>query len=295
MTLQIKQGCMSHIGRRHNQQDAYGFSDFEDTSFINHGGFLAVVCDGIGGMEKGEEASRLAVKTILDSYMVKSVDESVPTALITATTKANKEVTQLGVLTGNDGNIGTTLAAVAVYKDELFWCTAGDSRIYLFHGDKLTQLSADHSYAQELIDNQKVNNMSLEDIANHPEAYALTSFLGIGESIDFDQNKNPVKLQSGDSLLVCSDGVYNALNTTEIIEALQHSNAMKAAKELQHKVLDKQLFNQDNLTAVVFRVLVEEKNPHSFFSMHIRIPFVFSFVVAAIVFIMVQSFLRIGF
>ena len=257
-TVQVNQGCCSHIGRRKNQQDAYGFSDFEDTSFIDHGGVLAVVCDGMGGLEKGDEASRLAVKTLLDCYMAKTVEEMIPEALDKAVTMANWEVNDLAKQTGNDCNVGTTLVAAVVYQDELFWRSAGDSRIYLYRGNQLTQLSRDHTYAQELAQKQKSNEMLPEDIANHPDGNALVSYLGVGENMDVDQNKGPVKLQSGDVLLMCTDGVYNALSDAEMIEALQHPNAMKAALALQHKTLDKQLINQDNLTAIVLRLQAED-------------------------------------
>jgi PPM family protein phosphatase len=266
-TVQVNQGCCSHIGRRKNQQDAYGFSDFEDTLFIDHGGVLAVVCDGIGGLEKGDEASRLAVKTLLGCYMAKTVDEMIPEALDKAVNMANWEVNDLAKQTGNDGNVGTTLVAAVVYQDELFWRSAGDSRIYLQRGDQLTQLSRDHTYAQELAQNQEANEMSPEDIVNHPDGNALVSYLGVGENMDVDQNKRPVKLQSGDVLLMCTDGVYNALSDAEMIEALQHPNAMKGALALQHKTLDKQLINQDNLTAIV---------------LHARVPFIFSFVIVLV-------------
>jgi len=275
MTLLVKQGGISHIGRRINQQDAYGFSDFEDALFIEHGGVLAVVCDGIGGMEKGDEASCLAVKTILDSYMSKLPKEPIPAALISAAEKANNKITQLGVVSECEGNIGTTLAAIVFYKEELFWCTSGDSRVYLNHGDKLIQLSTDHIYAQELILNQKANKMTLEDVANHPDSNALTSFLGIGENITFHTNKYQDKLLPNDSILVCSDGVFNSLSTTEIIEALRLSNPMTAAKELQNRVLDKQFLNQDNLTAIVFQV---QKKTHHFFSLYAGRSFTFSLV-----------------
>ena len=80
----------------------------------------------------------------------------------------------------------------------------------------------DHTYAQELAQHQNVNEMSPEDIVNHPDGNALVSYLGVGENMEVDQNKGLVKLQSGDVLLMCTDGVYNALNEAEMIEALQH-------------------------------------------------------------------------
>lgn len=294
--MQVNQGCCSHIGRRLNQQDAYGFSDFADTAFIAHGGVLAVVCDGIGGLEKGEEASRLAVKTLLDFYMAKAAEESVSVSMDKAIMMANREVIQLGVQTGNDGNVGTTLAVAVVYNDELFWRTAGDSRIYLHREDKLTQLSTDNTYAQELAQNQQANEMSPEEVASHPDGNALVSYLGVGEDIAFDRNKLPVKLQSGDVLLVCSDGVYNGLSDAEIIEALQHSDAMKAALGLQHKTLDKQLINQDNLTAVVLRLQGEEgKKSHSFFSWHARVPFIISVVMVLMGYLVFYRAQKLGF
>ena len=68
-----------------------------------------------------------------------------------------------------------------------------------------------------------------------------------------------------------------------MIEALQHQDAMKAAFRLQHKTLDKQLLNQDNLTAIVLRLQAEEgKKPHSFFSWHARVPYIFSFVIVLV-------------
>lgn len=287
--MQINQGCSSHIGRRQNQQDAYGFSDFDDTSFIAHGGVLAVVCDGMGGLEKGEEASRLAVKTILDCYMAKPAEETVPAALDRAISIANREVMHLAMQTGNEGNVGTTVVAAVVHQNELFWRSAGDSRIYLHRGDQLIQLSRDHTYAQELAQNQNANEMSPEDIVNHPDGNALVSYLGVGENMDVDQNKVPVKLQSGDVLLMCTDGVYNALSDAEMIEALQHPNAMKGALGLQHKTLDKQLINQDNLTAVVLRLQAEVgKKPHSFFSLHARVPYIFSFVIVLMGYLLIK-------
>ncbi len=273
----INQGCCSHIGRRKNQQDAYGFSDFADTVFIAHGGILAVVCDGMGGLEKGEEASSLAVKTLLDSYMAKPAEQSVSVALDNAIASANSEVVQLGLQTGHDGNVGSTLVAAVVHNDELYWRSAGDSRIYLLREGKLTQLSTDQTYAQELLQNE----MSPEDAASHPDSNALVNFLGADETISFGQNKAAFKLQASDVLLLCSDGIYNVLNEDEIIDALSCVEAMQAATELQHQVLDKQRINQDNLTAVVLRFQADDsKKRHSFFSWHTRAPYIFSLLLA---------------
>ena len=70
-----------HIGARHYQQDSIGLADPEDHAFLAHGGFLAVLCDGMGGMEHGDVASQTAVRAILDAYAQKLPTESIPAAL----------------------------------------------------------------------------------------------------------------------------------------------------------------------------------------------------------------------
>ena len=74
-------GNASHIGRRQQQQDAYALSDFADTHFIEHGGYLAIVADGIGGMAHGAEASNLATSTFMASYQSKPVLRDIEDAL----------------------------------------------------------------------------------------------------------------------------------------------------------------------------------------------------------------------
>ena len=66
-----------HIGARHSQQDSFGFADPDDAAFIQHGGFLAIVCDGMGGMEHGDLAGRTAVRTFLEAYGRKTPQEFV--------------------------------------------------------------------------------------------------------------------------------------------------------------------------------------------------------------------------
>lgn len=259
ISMNIDQGCISHIGRRKDQQDAYGFSDFEDTVFIAHGGVMAIVCDGMGGLENGGDAAQLAVKSLLDSYMAKTPKQSIADALDQAIVTANNTVVQLGLQTKNFGNVGTTLVVAVIYKDQLFWRTAGDSRIYLKRNTILKQLNVDHSYTQELLQNLDSNNLSEDEAINHPNGNALVSYLGVGEPLQIDKNELPVNLQHDDVLLICTDGLYNALTADDFEEALANLDAMKAAKALQHKTLDKQFLNQDNLTGIVLRL--QKKQP----------------------------------
>src|SRR5712691_11851586 len=93
-----------HIGARHSQQDSFGFANPEEEAFIAHGGFLAVVCDGMGGMEHGDAASRTAVRAFLDAYQRKTPSESIPTALERSVREANDQVVALAQSLGMSEN-----------------------------------------------------------------------------------------------------------------------------------------------------------------------------------------------
>src|SRR5690242_21476088 len=88
-------GNAQHIGARQSQQDSFGFGDPDDQAFIAHGGFLAIVCDGMGGMEHGDAASRTAVKAFLEAYARKTPQESIPAALERSVHEANESVVEL--------------------------------------------------------------------------------------------------------------------------------------------------------------------------------------------------------
>src|SRR5450432_885863 len=97
-----------HIGARHYQQDSIGLANPEDRAFLAHGGFLAVLCDGMGGMEHGDVASQTAVRAILGAYAQKLPTESIPAALERAAHAANQQVIAAALNLGLKEGVGTT-------------------------------------------------------------------------------------------------------------------------------------------------------------------------------------------
>jgi serine/threonine protein phosphatase PrpC len=251
-------GNYQQIGARSSQQDAFGFSDKDDLAFVDHGGVLAVVADGMGGMAYGGEASHLAVRTFLRAYMAKQADEPVPKALLRAIAEANQVVTDFSFQLGGE-NIGTTLVAAVIHNDALHWVSVGDSRLYLWRNSQLTQVSEDHIYANDLYRAAANGYISREEAKNHPEIRSLTSYLGITSLDLIDHNPQPFPIFVGDRLLLCSDGLYAALQESEIAP-LFNQEAQQTAEELVALVLAKDLPDQDNLTVAILACELDDIN-----------------------------------
>lgn len=252
MPMRMTPGNAQHIGQRSSQQDAFGFSDTEDEAFTDQAGVLAVLADGMGGLAYGAEASRLAVQTIIQTYGELALEQSIPVALDTAIKAADEAVALLAESRHESGNVGTTVVAVVVRAGQLFWRSAGDSRLYLWRKPYLSQVTADHDYGRVLDSDVEAGWLSREEARNNPQRRALTSFVGQGPLSAIDANRRPFTLQAGDQLLLCSDGLYNSLATRRMIEVLEYSlDPHVAAESLVEHALAQGLPRQDNVTALV--------------------------------------------
>lgn len=281
--MNIIPGNAQHIGEREEQQDAFGFSDIEDTSFLSHSGALAVVADGMGGHALGAKSSRKAVEIMLQRYMAKPPDEPVIDALRRTFIEANLAVHEMAVENNVEYNTGTTLTAAVVSNGELHWISAGDSRLYLFRKNQLTLLTRDHIYAHEIAEEVAQGNMSTEDAMSHPDLDALTSYLGLADVPEIDANVRPYPIQLGDSILLCTDGLYKILSEKEMVDLLKADSPQQAAESLVQAVVgnnekekpsaavssSKEMLGAlvhghekilDNLTVVIMEIKSDKKN-----------------------------------
>ena len=238
-----------HIGKRINQQDAFGFSDNSDQEFVEHSGFLAVLCDGMGGMALGEQASNAAVQAMLKAYMAKPEDQLIVEALEDALEKANEAVLDLAKTAGLETEVGTTIVAALVHKEQLHWVSTGDSRIYLLRDGDVTQITEDHNYAMELEVMVKREQISREQADHDPERQALVSYLGIPKLPYVSASTRPVALKAGDVVILCSDGLYGAFTPGEFKDILNNYSSDPSA--LIQTVLDKEHQHQDNITVTM--------------------------------------------
>lgn len=250
--MRVFPGNVTHVGQRRDQQDSFGLSSFDDGQFIDHGGYLALVADGIGGMEYGALASSIAVEAFLGRYLAKSVLREVDETLDGALQAANRAVQEEAERRDCLENMGTTLVAAVIYEGCLHWRSVGDSHLYLYREGRLAQVSADHNFARTL-QAWVAEGLISQNMADlHPDRATLDSFVGLTEISHIDGNRVPLPLQDGDVVMLCSDGVYGCLSDDEIMACLAQE-PMLAAQQLADTALAKQLPHQDNLTAVVLQ------------------------------------------
>jgi len=250
-------GNAQHRGRRDEQQDAFGFSDPTQPALVDQNGLLAVVADGMGGMEGGAEASNTAVKAFLEAHASWSSEDSIAAWSQQAVRTVNQVVRRVARENEMSGKMGTTLSAVVVYNGVLYWMSVGDSRIYLWREGEFIQLTEDHVYARDLEKQVAAGGLSAQEAANHPERGALTSYLGLADLKHVDQNKRPLRLRDGDRVLICSDGLYGTLDE-EQIAATMAADPQKAADALVKITIRADKNHQDNVTVMVLGYEEEE-------------------------------------
>jgi len=242
-------GNAQHLGSREDQQDSFGFSRLEAESSSSHGGFLAVIADGMGGLANGKEASQAAIQAFLSSYGAKPEKESVPDALQRAVLDANRAVVQSGTGSGAPGGVGSTLVAAAFCQQSLYWASVGDSALYLLREGHLTMLTGAHTYANDLDLRASKGSISAEEAISHPDREALTSYLGQDPLAEMELTVKPFPLQDGDQVLLSTDGIFKTLSEAEMQDAVDQ-NPQRSCEQWVRRALDANLEHQDNLTVL---------------------------------------------
>jgi protein phosphatase len=181
---------------------------------------LYAVADGMGGHDSGEVASELAVETLFSSSRNRSAgvgssdEEALRDLLRTSFEEANRMVVTTGM--EQESNMGTTLCAILVTDThDVVVGNVGDSRIYLLRGGELSQLSQDHSLVAFLV---QLGELSEEEARDHPSGNILVR--SIGSTLDVEVDIFHLKAQSGDRLLLCSDGLWGEIPDDELAALL---------------------------------------------------------------------------
>jgi protein phosphatase len=238
-----------HIGARRYQQDSLGLADPQNRAFLAHGGFVAVLCDGMGGMEHGDVASETAVRAFLEAYALKTPEENIPAALERSARAANQRVIEAALKLGFKEGVGTTLVAAALHSGTLYYISIGDSAVYHVRGGRVHMVNRPHVFANLLDQAVDRGQISHVEAARHPERESLTSYIGVHDLHEIDRNTESLAVADGETILLASDGMFKTLDSAEIVACLG-GHPQSWPQTLVARTLDRRHPAQDNVTVV---------------------------------------------
>jgi len=229
----------SHAGRvRENNEDSI--------AFLSPAG-IAVLADGMGGLNAGEVASREAADRVLQGLgagqgMQQVVEE------------ANRSIFELSQSNAELQNMGTTLVALQLVGSQMWFGNVGDSRIYRYRDKTLAQLTSDHSVVQQLVDG---GLMTAAEARRAPNRNIITRALGIESFVEVDILEEQPK--EHDLYMLCSDGVTDMLEP-EVLEALFVAHS--APTRLVDAIVDaaNSAGGFDNISVVLVAVAAEKES-----------------------------------
>lgn len=214
---------------------------------------LFAVADGMGGHAGGEVASEVAVDALRDSFDDHQRPPRSADDLLEAMRRANAAVYERSQTQANLRGMGTTMTAAALVVDEgeerLAIANVGDSRAYVFTQGELTQLTEDHSVAEEMV---RQGQLAPDEVDTHPQRHILTRAMGILPDVDVDLWE--VLPFAGDRILLCSDGLVREVTDDQIAAVLRRlAEPDQAAQELVARA--RAGGGSDNISVVVVDVV----------------------------------------
>jgi serine/threonine protein phosphatase PrpC len=245
----IEVSSQSDIGcLRQNNEDSFGYWEPEDDELFRRKGRLAVVADGMGGYEGGQEASRLAVETVMSVYRDFAGDDP-QAALNEALRTAHEHIREYSFAHPELRGMGTTCTAAAIVQRALYYVHVGDTRLYRIRDGQITKVTRDHSYVGRLVE---AGMISPQEAEHHPQRNILTAALGSNPELIMDSPGHPEPLLPDDVLLICSDGLWGQVSDAELLDAVENHSAEQAS----HKLIElaRERGGPDNITVEILRL-----------------------------------------
>ena len=243
----------SRIGDRAEQQDSYFVTKTTPLSPFRLKRTFAVVCDGMGGLDCGDRASETAVsmlKLAFSKLPTKKVD--IPHFLSQMIDYIDCEINHWEDLPSDRG-AGTTMVSVIIENRRLSWANVGDSSIYIYQDDKLKRITSRHNYRNVLEKLVEEGKLTPQQAENDPQKDSLMSYLGMGNVEYREINSKPYVMRDGDMLILCSDGVTNALDEVEMTDIIRENieDPYRCSMEINRIATEKKGIVHDNSTVVI--------------------------------------------
>ncbi|MCD6733507.1 MAG: serine/threonine-protein phosphatase [Burkholderiaceae bacterium] len=231
----------SLIGARASNQDRMGYCYTRDS-------LLMLVADGMGGHVRGEVAAHLALQVAASTFQeeARPTLADPPAFLDRALRRAHREILRYQDAHGLPESPRTTIVACVVQDGRAWWAHAGDSRLYLVREARVAMRTRDHSKVQNLIDLGMIDE---RDSATHPERNKVLNCLGSPFEPTIEHGGD-VALRPGDTLMLCSDGVWSALPEADLLEPLTAESVLTGVPRLVARAVGHAGALADNATAL---------------------------------------------
>lgn len=232
------------MGDRPYQEDTCLIDERPDDRLL-----LAMVADGMGGMQDGRLASRTAVSVVRHAFRRFDAEGDLSAQLTDALTRANDELYERMHAEG-----GTTGVVCVFCERGMYYAGVGDSFLLLRRGRHIYHLNRRQNVYYSLCELQiRRGVMNPSFAAYHPERHALTGFLGMKTLSDVDRFLRPLRLLPGDTVVLCSDGVGDVLSDEALLGCLDEHTAQDACRRVDEMIYDSGAPHQDNYSAVIVK------------------------------------------
>lgn len=243
--MRVTVGAATDTGTVREQNEDTIYVADPDGELSQTNGVLFAVADGMGGYQRGEVASQLAIDLLRDEYYASEVGPTeIPLRLKQVFRKANERIYEDGSASGDENMMGTTLVAAVIRGNDLTIANVGDSRAYLIRANRATQITRDHSLVAEQV---AAGAMSEEEARESQHRNIITRALGHRPRVDVDIFE--IRLLSDDRLILTTDGVHDYVDEDDLVQIALNSPPEKAARELVQTALAND--SNDNVSAVV--------------------------------------------
>jgi len=234
----------SHIGNRKYNQDRVAYAYSNDT-------LLLVLADGMGGHLHGEIAASLAVDTFIESFGPYTQSPTPEPQAFLANTMRHAHERIMRLPHGTDiGFPGTTCIAALIQNGKMHWGHAGDSRLYVLRDGVVIFKSRDHSMVRQWVE---WGMISEEEARTHPQRNQITNCLGGSDDMFNMEPGETVTLQSGDVILLGSDGLWGPFRDQELAEAFSSRPVADVLDDLIVRALERDDGHSDNATGLAVR------------------------------------------
>ena len=216
--------------------------------FDSPNGYVVAVCDGMGGENGGATASDLAV-TIIKDILTNNTFSTPQEAIVKACNAANQGILHRASSRPELGGMGSTCVIAIIQNDLIYYGWIGDSRIYYYTPDQgLEQLSKDQSYVQTLVDNGEITP---EEAECHPRKNEILNALGIEEMTPPVICQEPIPVNAGGTLMLCSDGLSGMVPNFTIERVLSQREKTPSQRCEQLINLANEAGGLDNITVQI--------------------------------------------